>query len=70
MSYNAETVNQMSPQVVKGLKDLQKDPEFNLEGITKVSQAAGKLAGFLLTIIEIYDKLLIINPKRENLKKA
>lgn len=38
--------------------------------MTKVSQAAGKIAGFLITIVDVFDKLQIINPKREALSKA
>jgi hypothetical protein len=70
LSYNADSINQMKPEIIKDLKILAQDSDFDLAAITNVSLAAGKIAGFLLTIIEIYDKLLIINPKREALKKA
>lgn len=70
LSYNADVINEMDSEIIRELKTLAKDPEFDLSAITNISQAAGKIAGFLLTIIEIYDKLQIINPKREALKKA
>jgi hypothetical protein len=70
LSYNADSINQMKPEIINNLKILAQDSDFDLAAITNVSLAAGKIAGFLLTIIEIYDKLLIINPKREALKKA
>ena len=60
----------MDPSIIENLKILQKDKEFDLELITNVSQAAGKIGGFLNTVIEIYDKLQIVNPKRKQLKKA
>ena len=69
-SINDKTINKMSINIIKDLKELQKDPDFNIVAITKVSEAAGKIAGFLNTVVEIYDKLQIINPKKENLKKA
>jgi predicted RNase H-like nuclease (RuvC/YqgF family) len=52
------------------LKELQKDPQFDIVAIEKVSQAAGKIAVFINTVVEIYDKLQIINPKREALREA
>lgn len=70
LSYNADVINEISVNIIHELKDLQKDPAFDIDAITKVSQAAGKIGVFLNTIIEIYDKLQIINPKRENLKQA
>ncbi len=47
----------MHPSIIKNLKELQKDQYFDIKLITKVSEAAGKIAGFLVTVIEIYDKL-------------
>lgn len=47
----------MKTEVIKDLKNLAKDSEFDLNAITNISSAAGKIAGFILTINEIYDKL-------------
>lgn len=43
--------------MIKNLKELQKDPDFDFDVINKVSNAAGKLAIFLSSVIEIYEKL-------------
>ncbi len=70
MSYNAESINELPEKVISGIKELQKEPDFDVHIITKISEAAGKIAGFLNTVVEIFDKLQIINPKKESLKKA
>ena len=70
LSYNSDVINELPVEIVHELKELKKDPAFDIDAITKVSQAAGKIGLFLNTIVEIYDKLQIINPKRENLKQA
>jgi dynein heavy chain len=46
------------------------EKEFTQPRLTTTSQAAGALFGWFTSIIEVYDKLLIVNPKRENLKIA
>ena len=70
MAYNSESINKMSNSIINQLKNIQKNEDFEIKGITNVSSAAGKIAGFVNTVVEIYDKLQIINPKREALKQA
>lgn len=57
MGYNADSINELPDKVIQGLKELQKEPDFDIHIITKISEAAGKIAGFLNTVVEIYDKL-------------
>lgn len=44
--------------------------EFNKERLSTVSQAAGALFGWFQSIILVYEKLQIVNPKRDQLKMA
>lgn len=54
---------------IKGMMD--KFPlDFNRGKLDKSSKAAGALFVWLETIIEVYDKLLVVNPMRENLRQA
>lgn len=70
MAMDSEEINKMNVGVIDALKELQSDPFFNIEAINNVSQAASKIASFINTVVEIFDKLQIINPKREALKEA
>ena len=46
LSYNVEEFDQINPSIIKNLKVLKKDKEFDLELIINVSQATGKIGVF------------------------
>ena len=70
MAYNSESINKMSSSIISDLKGIMKSEHFQIKAISNVSKAAGKICGFIYTIVEIYDKLQIINPKRKAKKEA
>ena len=70
-SYKEEKINSMNPTIIKKLKNMVKNEEnFTEAALNRTSEAAGKIYGWMICVLEVYEKLLLINPKREALKEA
>ena len=68
--FDAVKINSLSPKMISQLKEIRKSNFFTLPALRKVSEAAEAIGKIVLAIIEIHDKLQIINPKREALRNA
>jgi dynein heavy chain len=70
-AFDEEKIMSMNPTTIKHLRDMfDNDPEFTIEKLGNAAEAAKLIGMFMAAVVEVYDKLLIINPKREQLKGA
>ena len=70
-SFDEAKITSMDPKTIKDIRDMfDNDVEFTIDRLGASAEAAGKIGNFLEAVVEVYDKLLIINPKREELKQA
>lgn len=60
----------MSPEIVKACQQYTKDPEFNPQNILSKSIAAGGLCAWVINILKFYDVFVVVEPKRQALRKA
>ncbi len=60
----------MSPDVVDKLRPLITAPEYHDDVLKNVSKAAFGLAKWLKAMVQYFDAMKIVNPKREELKIA
>ena len=68
--FNAEKINILENKIISQLKIICNESCFQLGPLTKVSSAAAAIGKFVHAVVEIHEKLQIINPKREDLKNA
>jgi len=65
-SFDEEKITSLDPKTVGGIRDMfDNDPDFTIDKLAKSAEAAKQIGLFLLAVVEVYDKSLIINPKRE-----
>jgi dynein heavy chain len=70
-SYDEDKINSMSETIINKIKHMR-DTEafFNNESLSKASEAAGMIYNWMMCVIEVYEKLQLINPKRAALAEA
>jgi len=65
-SFDEEKITSLDPKTISGIRDMfDNDPDFTIDKLAKSAEAAKQIGLFLLAVVEVYDKSLIINPKRE-----
>ena len=69
-SFNAEKINLLDKKTMSQLREVRKSQYFTTKALFNVSLAAGAIGTFVLAVIEIHEKLQIINPKRQALADA
>jgi len=59
-----------SPHGFKAIRETLQDPEFNVESIITKSKAAAGLCDWVINIIDYYDVVIEVEPKRRAVAKA
>ena len=69
-SFDAKKIDELDNSTISQLKNICANKNFALNQLEKVSSAAGAIGKFVHAVVEIHEKLQIINPKRQDLRDA
>jgi len=68
--FKEEQVRSISAIKIAKLKNFINNPMFEREKVFNASKAAGNLSLWIRAVIETYDALLVVDPKRFELKAS
>ena len=68
--FDDKKIDKLDPKIIGQLEAICAESCFQLEPLKKVSTAAAAIGKFIHALVEIHQKLQIINPKRVDLKNA
>lgn len=68
--FDADKIDNLEPKIIAQLESICRESSFQLEPLNKVSSAAAAIGKFIHALVEIHQKLQIINPKRRDLRQA
>lgn len=68
--FNPECIKNIPASKIAKLKNFAKNPLFEKDKVFNASKAAGNLSLWIRAVVDTYDALLVVEPKREQLAGA
>jgi len=69
-SYNEEKIKNIPSKIINSVKKFLKQDDIQPKRVQQASQAASMLLGWVTAVIKVNGALLIVEPKRKELKQS